>query len=67
VHLAWADTALEAHQFDVALVALARSRERAHGDDVLAEISRLVAAVDNESGDQRRAHSLASRLESLSA
>ncbi len=67
VHLAWADTALAARQFDVALVALARARERAHNGEVLAEISRLVAAVERESGDRRRAHALANGLESLSA
>lgn len=67
VHLAWADTALAAHQFDVALVALARAREKARDVDVLTEISRLVAAVAHESGDERRAQALASGLESLSA
>ncbi len=59
VHLAWADTALAARQFDVALVALARAREKTHDVDVLAETSRLAAAVAHESGDERRAQALA--------
>lgn len=65
--LAWADTALAARQFDVALVALARARRKSQDDEVIAEVSRLNAVVENESGDARRATTLAGELNSLSA
>lgn len=65
--LAWADVALAARQFDVALVALARARARARDEDALAEVSRLVAAVEREGGAERRAAALADQLEGLTA
>lgn len=66
-HLAWAEVALAARQFDVALVALARARTKARDEGALADISRPVAAVESESGVKRRAEALADQLEGLTA
>jgi len=66
-YIGWADVALAARQFDVALVALARARTQARDEGALSEISRLVTAVERESGVKRRAEVLAGQLEGLTA
>lgn len=67
-HLAWADIAIRARQFDVALVALARARrlggtqERVHE-----QVRRLLEEVRKARGSDKAAERLAKELEELSA
>ena len=66
-HYAWAEIAVNAGQYDVALVALARARELVEGEGIAdPDIDRLLAEIRGAVGDER-CRELAARLEALSA
>lgn len=67
-HLAWADMAFRARQFDVGLVALARARRLGQGQsEVLDQVHRLLEEIRKEVGSDHLAERLADELRELSA
>jgi tetratricopeptide (TPR) repeat protein len=67
-HVAWADIAIRARQFDVALVALARARRLGRRQEQVDEqVQRLLEEIRKAHGSDRPAESLARELEGLSA
>lgn len=67
-HVAWAEIAVNAGQYDVALVALARAKERTESEGIVdPDLDRLLGEIRRALGDERCERELAARLEALSA
>jgi tetratricopeptide (TPR) repeat protein len=67
-HLAWADMAIRARQFDIGLLALARARRLGRGQaEVLEDIQRLLQETRKAVGSEQPAERLARELQELTA
>jgi len=66
-HLAWAETALDAGQLDVALVALAKAKRLRPSGALNHSIQRMLKEIARKSQDAHPADSLAGKLRAISA